>query len=179
MVLEGAARPAGGALTSVATEPKPIAAAMAGEPHPVWRAILLSVGALLGANLIGVALAGALGQAGIGGYIGAAWPAELFVVVLALSLIMEATAQPWLAVAVTLTGSVGLLLDYYAVSRQWQNWFWWPLLVLLVAAEWVWTARWMRAAPPTRARQLGRWATRASVVLIVLSLALAIVAARR
>jgi hypothetical protein len=140
-------------------------------PRRVWRAIIQSLGVLVAVNLLGVTLAGALDR--LPAFAGLAWPVEVLLVALMLSLLMAALANRWLAIPLAVVGNVGLLLAGYALSGAWGRWFWWPLLVLLTAAEAVWAVRWMPGGRSQRARQLGSAATLFYAALIVVDIALA------
>ena len=99
---------------------------------------------------------------------------------LTLSLLMEALATPWLVIPVSILADTAVLLGYYAASGQWRQWFWWPVLALLLPAQCVLALRWARprTGPSRRARRLGLAASLICAGLIVLALALALVAAR-
>ncbi len=182
LVISGAARAAldGARFTHEQTEPAPAAQlapprADHAAPRGVPRAMFMSVSALVAANLLGLALAGALDR--LPGFVAAAWPAEVLLVALGLSLLMEARASRWFAIPVSIVGDTGVLLGYYALSGQWQRWFWWPLLVLAVAAQCLLALRWTPAGPARRARQLGLAASVACAALVLLDLALALTVA--
>src|SRR5579859_1449901 len=145
--------------------PQPLA------PRPVAPVIFWGLGALAAANLLALAVGGAFDR--LPAFIARAWPAELLLIALGLSLLMEARAWRWFAIPVSMVGDVGVLLAGYALSGQWQRWFWWPLLVLIVPTQCVLALRWA-GADPGRARRLGLAASITSAVLVVLDLLLAL-----
>ncbi len=131
----------------------------------VSRAVFIGVGAMVTLNMMMLSVGGMLND--VAGYFSIAWPVEVFLVAFLLSLFMEALASIWLIIPVGLLINIGALLTYYALTHQWTRWYWWPLLMLLVAAEIVGTIFWARPDIRRRARLVGR--------VISLSLGLAIV----
>jgi len=103
----------------------------------------------------------------------------VLLVALGLSLLLEALALPWLVIPVSILADVGVLLSYYALTGHWEQWFWWPAWVLVVAAQCVLALRWSLPGPSRQARRLGLAGSLACTAVIVLELALAIVVAVR
>ncbi len=182
LVVSGQARAAlaGAAIARDATEPLPrMPAAEAVTARGRARAIYVSLWTVAAVNLLSLALAGALGR--LPQFASAGWPAEVLLAALTLSLLMEALATPWLVIPVSILADTAVLLGYYAASGQWRQWFWWPVLALVLPAQCVLLLRWARPrlGPSWRARRLGLAANAACAALMVLELALALVIATR
>jgi hypothetical protein len=158
------------------TEPTKRASAQS-EPidtpvRKVDRAVYLSVGLFIGVNLLNLALAGT--RDNVAAYFGAAWPIELYLVAFLLSALMEALASIWMIIPVSIVLGLGLLLNYYTVTHQWQRWFWWPLLVLALAGGIVGAVRWAWPQRRPRARQLGLGASLAAGTLVLFCIIVAL-----
>jgi len=141
----------------------------------VDRAVYLSLGLFIGINLLALALGGTRNSINL--FYRAAWPIELYLVAFLLSALMEALASIWMIIPVSILLGVGALLNYYTVTQQWQRWFWWPLLVLVLTGGIVAILRWAWPQPRARARQVGLAASLLAGSLILLALAVAFVVA--
>jgi hypothetical protein len=86
---------------------------------------------LAGFNLALVAVAGTAGQIEVFQY---AWPVNLLLICLPLTLLMSALESIWLLIPLGIILGNGVLLAYYALTGNWDHWvFLWPLEPLLVA----------------------------------------------
>jgi tRNA A-37 threonylcarbamoyl transferase component Bud32 len=141
------------------------------------RAVYLGLGAFVVVTLLGIGLGGASADAGR--FASAAWPVEIFLLVFLLCLVMEALASIWLVGPISFLLTIGILLNYYALTQRWGQWFWWPLLPLIVMGEIGLAIRWARPSDRSRARRLGQAAGVFTGALAVLSLIAALIVAAR
>jgi hypothetical protein len=156
-VFSGAAREALAGLPLIRDEtdttlkgPAPAAVSVAAARSPM-AALGIGLGTLVVANLLGVVLGGLLGD--VGGFISLAWPLEIVLVAFTYSLIMESLGWSWLIVLVGFLLNLAVWLSYYNFTGRWGDWFWWPLLLLVVVGESWLVLRWA-GRDPGRARQL-------------------------
>ncbi len=143
----------------------------------VDRAVYIVLGAFVVVNLLSLALGGTRDNMAL--FMGRVWPVEIYLVAFLLSMLMESLASIWFVIPISLMLNVGLLLNYYVLTQQWQRWFWWPLLTLVIAGEVIAAVRWAWPARRQRARQLGLAVSLFIGGLILLCLCLAFLAASR
>ncbi len=121
------------------------------QPRYVKQAVLSSVLALVFANLCTIWASGITGWATFGH----AWPMELLLVGLLLSLLMASLATPWFAIPDGIVLGNGLILGYFSLTGWWAHWVYaWPLEPILVAGS-ILGAFWL-----ARQGKAGRWASR-------------------
>jgi len=126
--------------------------------------------ALYGSLTIVLANICALWAGGIAGWniYNRAWPMELVLAGLLLSMLMAALSTPWMLIPAGIVLFNGLLLTYFSLTGFWAHWrFTWPLEPLLIAASIIgafWLARQKRA---------GRWASR-RIGLVFVALAIVV-----
>ncbi|MBN1180067.1 MAG: protein kinase [Anaerolineae bacterium] len=79
------------------------------------------------------------------------WPAELFLVSLALSLLMAATAAPGLLFPIGIIFGNGFLFLYYTFTNNWSHWaFLWPLELIIIGGTVFFAIRIIRDAAQRR-----------------------------
>jgi hypothetical protein len=137
---------------------------------------LLAAGVPLAVNVVAFAVAALVGWEKV---FSLAWPAELFLVAGALSLVMSFAGAIWMLAPVGILGGSGLILLYSTLTRNWRQWiFLWAFELWLVASA-VWLAIWLRRHSDRRrqlSRLLGRVLSALFFLLGVLVLAAIIVA---
>jgi hypothetical protein len=100
----------------------------AGDQNTILNAIARLVGFNLLAIFVGI-LTDWWGSYGRG------WPAELLLIGLLLSAVMDATGSIWLLIPAGILLGNGILLSFYAITGAWRLWiFFWPLEPLLIGA---------------------------------------------
>jgi hypothetical protein len=141
------------------------------------RAVTLGLGAFVVVTLVGIGMGGAMENAGA--FAASAWPVEIFLLTFFLSLLMEALALIWLFIPISLLLTTGVLLNYYVLTQRWWQWYWWPLLPVIILGEIGLALVWTRLSPRPRARQLGLAASVLSGALALLSFVNALLIAAR
>jgi hypothetical protein len=100
----------------------------AGDQNTILNAIALLVGFNLLAIFVGI-LTDWWGSFRQG------WPAELLLIGLLLSAVMDATGSIWLLIPAGILLGNGILFSFYAITGAWRLWiFLWPLEPLLIGA---------------------------------------------
>ncbi|MEP7357064.1 MAG: protein kinase [Anaerolineales bacterium] len=145
-------------------------------PRSALAALGLGLGVWLAANILGVALGGALGD--LGRFASLAWPLQMMLLAFTFGLLLEAAAWRGLIIPSLFFINLSVLLSYYAFTQRWTDWFWWPLLLLAVIGESWLAVRWAGAAAG-RARRLGQTAAAlAAGFVVVETLAIVIIVLR-
>ena len=136
----------------------------------VIEAALMGAGALVGLNLLLLAV---LAPTGHLGFFGLAWPVELFLVGLLLSLLMVALRLIWLVIPVGIVLGNAALLAYCALTGWWSHWiFLWLFEVLFVAGSITYAISQSRDTENKEsiARQTGSRLVRLSIAGVILML---------
>ncbi len=151
---------------------EPSVARVAANPPPadkakkltVGRAMLNSAGMITLFNLLVIMFSGRRGPEW---FFEQGWPVELLLVAIFFCQLMIARRNIWLFIPAGLLFGEAVLLGYYSVTGNWDDWaFLWPLQVFVVAAVLYYTIN--RAAPSAQpdelAVSLGRRYRRFSII---------------
>jgi serine/threonine protein kinase len=121
-----------------------------GSAGQVAKTFLNSMGLIVAVNLLIVMFSG---QSGPAWFFMRGWPVELFLAAGIFLQLMRVKRNLWLFIPGGILFWEGILLTYYALTGDWENWsFLWPLQVLLIVGVIFYTIN--RAAQRHQAGQL-------------------------
>ncbi|MCB9421235.1 MAG: serine/threonine protein kinase [Ardenticatenaceae bacterium] len=134
----------------------------------LWRTMMNGAGVVLLFNMVVVIVSG---RAGPGWFFEQGWPTELLLVALFFCQLMIHRRSIWLFIPAGLLFGEGVLMSYYSVSGNWNDWaFLWPLQIFIIMAVLWYTIN--RAAPSPQAKELavslGRRYRRLSIIGIAI-----------
>ena len=130
----------------------------------VWRGIVNAIGLIFLFNMVIIMFSG---RNGPGRFFEHGWPVELLLVAFFFCQLMINRRNIWLFIPAGLFFGEGVLMSYYAVSGNWDDWaFLWPLqLFIIIAVVW-YTIN--RASPRPQAQEravsLGRRYRRLAII---------------
>ena len=136
-----------------------------GDGHQsLWRAILNGAGLMLLFNLLVIMFSGRQGPVW---FFEQGWPVELLLVAIFFFQLMIARRNIWLFIPAGLLFGEAILMSYYSISNNWDDWaFLWPLQLFVIMAVVWYTIN--RASPRSQAQELavslGRRYRRLSIV---------------
>ena len=136
-----------------------------GDGHQsLWRAILNGAGLMLLFNLLVIMFSGRQGPVW---FFEQGWPVELLLVAIFFFQLMIARRNIWLFIPAGLLFGEAILMSYYSISNNWDDWaFLWPLQLFVIMAVVWYTIN--RASPRSQAQELavslGRRYRRLSII---------------
>jgi serine/threonine protein kinase len=136
----------------------------------VLEAALIGAEALVGLNVLLVAVLAPIGRMS---FFGLAWPVELFLVGLLLSLLMVALRMIWLVIPAGIVLGNGALLAYCTLTGWWSHWaFLWVFEIAFVAGSIAYAITRSRDTENEEhlAQQTGSRLVRLSVIAVVVML---------
>ncbi len=134
-------------VSRVAANPPPMEKAAS---QSVWRAILNGMGMIVLFNLLVIMFSG---RSGPQWFFEQGWPVELLLVAIFFFQLMIARRNIWLFIPAGLLFGEAVLMSYYSITGNWDDWaFLWPLQLFVIMAVLWYTIN--RAAPSAQADEL-------------------------